>query len=168
MSENLLGDKMYEPALHIRRPLEKEFEDLADLIYRFYRFNEEFDPSYNLGENAKELSKQIAQNYISDEKTILLVADYNGKIIGYIKGNIVEKPLLAIKKMGMMSELYVIPSHRGMGVATKLIEGAAEELKRKGIEYMTVEFPTMNYIADNFYKTLGFRPFLSVYLKKTG
>ena len=158
---------MYEPTVHIRKPLEQDVEQLAGLILRFYRFNEEFDPVYSVAEDAEEQARRLASEYVSRRDLIVFVADFEGRVVGYVKGEVRETPMLNVRKLGVLSELYVLPTHRNMGVATRLIEEAAAHLSGRGVWYLAVEFPTINYVAERFYRKMGFRPYTSIYLRES-
>lgn len=156
---------MYEPGLVIRRPVERDVSGLADLILRFYRFNEEFDPAWALATDAENAARKVAEEYVNDRRGVTLVADYEGRLVGYVRAVLRSNPLLA-SKMGVITELYVVPSHRRAGVASMLIEQASRELSGAGASYIAAEFPTSNYVAERFYRDKRFRPFLSVYLQE--
>lgn len=158
---------VYEPAIHVRRPLERDVEELSGLILRFYRFNEEFDPVYSVAEDAEEVARRLAEEYVKRSDLVVFVADFEGRVVGYVKGEVRETPMLNVKRLGVLSELYVLPTHRNMGIATKLIEEAASHLSGRGVWYLAVEFPTINYVAERFYRRMGFRPYTSIYLRES-
>jgi len=156
---------MYEPGVTIRRATQADVESLAKLIARFYLFNEEFDPAMEAASDIKEKALEVARARV-ERSDLLLVATYEGRVIGYVYGVVAENPLLARRKIGVLRELYVIPEERGRGVATMLIEYAMRELSAKGVHYVAVEFPARNIVAKKFYEKLGFREYTSIYLKE--
>lgn len=156
---------MFEPGLVIRRATEADVESLATLIRRFYMFNEEFDPAMETADNVRRVALDMAKARVAGGD-LILVASYEGKLVGYVYGSVVENPLLARRKIGVLKELYVTPEERGRGIATALIESAMNELSKMEIRYVAVEFPSRNVVAQKFYEKLGFRPYMSVYLKE--
>ena len=156
---------MYEPGIVIRRPLQEEVEELAGLILRFYRFNEEFDPAWSVIRNAEERAREVAKSYV-EGKGFTLVATSGEKIVGYLHAVTREYPMLEKNLQAVITELYVLPTHRGKGIATKLVEEAIRELAKQGVTVVTSEFPTANFVAEKFYKSRGFRPYTSIYLKE--
>ncbi len=156
---------MFEPRLTIRRATEADLDGLATLMRRFYMFNEEFDQAMEAISDIKEKALEVARARIASND-LILVALYEGRLIGYVYGSIIENPLLARRRIGVLKELYVVPEERGRGVATALIESAMTELSKIGVKYIAVEFPTRNVVAQKFYEKLGFRPYMSVYLKE--
>ncbi len=156
---------MYEPGIVIRKPEEKDLEQLAGLIYRFYLFNEEFDPAWSMIDNAKEKAKELAQKYYEGEG-YTLVAVFEDKVIGYIHADIYRRPMLVAGKIGVVKELYVLPQYRGQGIASKLVDEMQELLRKEGIDYMAAEFPSANMVAEGFYRSRRFRPYTSLYLRE--
>ncbi|MCE4599320.1 MAG: GNAT family N-acetyltransferase [Desulfurococcales archaeon] len=156
---------MYEPGLYIRSPNERDVDKLAVLIFRFYSFNEEFDPAWSLASNAEEVSRELALEYIKDGGGVVLIADYDGQVVGYLRAVVRENRILAWSKIGVIQELYVLPPYRGRGIAKRLVEEAGRKLRELGVRHIAAEFPALNYVAENFYKEGGFRPYLNVYVR---
>ncbi len=156
---------MYEPGLYVRPASEKDLERLARLIYRFYSFNEEFDPAWALDEDAEAIARELAGEYIGSDD-LVLVAEYDNEVVGYIRIVVVENRILASKRLGVIKELYVLPPFRGRGIASRLIAEAQERLGDMGVKHISAEFPAANYVAERFYRALSFRPYLSMYLRE--
>jgi len=155
------------PSIIVRPPTsEEELERVAKLLIRFYRVNEEFDPLYTVVDDPREPALELVKRYAEDENSVLLVALYEGFVIGFIHGEIRRNPMLKASPLGVLMELYVHPSYRRRGVATRLIEEASRKLREKGAVAIAAEFPHLNEIAVSFYRKLGFRPLTSVYIKE--
>jgi len=157
---------MHEPGVVIREATESDVEEAARLIVRFYMFNEEFDPAWASREDL-ERAASIVKEALEDPNTILLVAEFEGSIIGLVRAVIVEEPMLENSPIGVLKELYVKPEHRRRGVATRLVEEVNEILHRRGAKALAAEFPSRNSVAEAFYEKLAFRPFKSVYIRET-
>ena len=156
---------MYEPALSVRKPVESDLEALANLIKRFYLFNEEFDPAWAVTDNLDQAAMERAKAYI-DGDGITLVAICDDEPVGYLHVEIRDNPLLSTRKLGIITELYVIPAKRGRGIASKLVEEAQKELSSLGIAHIAAEFPSQNFVAQSFYTKLKFRSYSSIYLRE--
>lgn len=156
---------MYEPALSVRKPVESDLEALANLIKRFYLFNEEFDPAWAVTDNLDQAAMERAKAYIEGEG-ITLVAVCDDEPVGYLHVEIRDNPMLSTRKLGIITELYVIPAKRGRGIASKLVEEAQKELSSLGIAHIAAEFPSQNFVAQSFYTKLKFRSYSSIYLRE--
>ncbi len=157
---------MFDTGIVIRKPINNDLQGLAELVYRFYAFNEEFDSSWAIAPNARELAKKLAEDMINDPNISVYIADYDNIISGYIKSITIENPLLIHNKIEVIKELYVKPQMRRTGIASLLIQKISEEISKKGIKYIAVEFPVQNWIATDLYKKLGFRPYSTTYIKE--
>lgn len=157
---------MYEPSIVVRRAREEDIDDLIVMIERFYRFNEEFDPAWSTKPETRLVAKELASKYIGDPSSVVLVAQIDERIVGFVRAEVRENPILENGRLGVIVELYVHPQYRRRGVARRLVEEASKELARKGVNVVGAEFPSANKIAETFYESLGFRPYLSVYIKE--
>ncbi|MET1101354.1 MAG: GNAT family N-acetyltransferase [Pyrodictiaceae archaeon] len=158
---------MAEMSVVVRPPTsDEELEQVAKLLVRFYQVNEEFDPLYAMVENPREKALELVKKYNNDPRSVLLVALYEGFVVGFIHGEVRENPMLRANPLGVLMELYVHPSYRRRGIARRLIEEASKVLREKGAVAIAAEFPYLNEIAVSFYKKLGFRPLTSVYIKE--
>ena len=156
---------MYEAGTVYRKPLESDREQLASLILRFYRFNEEFDPAWALASDAEERALKLADKYIGGEG-YTIVADHEGELIGFIHAYVQEYPMLENSRQAVIVELYVKPQYRGRGVATGLLERLMEQVGSEGISLVTAMFPTANFVAERFYSKRKFRKYLQIYLRE--
>ncbi|MEN2999250.1 MAG: GNAT family N-acetyltransferase [Acidilobaceae archaeon] len=156
---------MYEVNFVVRRAVEEDARELAKLMIRFYMFNEEFDRAMEVSREAEEISLKIAEERIRGNN-LLLVATIDSKVVGYVYGAVLQNPLLVRKEIGVLKELYVAPGYRGMGIAKTLVEHASRELMNMGVRYIAAEFPSLNVVAEKFYEKLGFRRFVSIYLRE--
>ncbi|MGC8567186.1 MAG: GNAT family N-acetyltransferase [Caldisphaera sp.] len=157
---------MYDEGVVIRKPNKNDISALAELIYRFYAFNEEFDSSWAIKPNAKDIAMSLAEKYIENQRYNMFIAVYENSIVGYIRSEIEENSMLINNQVEIIKELYVKPQIRRAGIASLLIQKLNEEILKKGIKYIAVEFPVQNWIASDLYKKLGFRPYSAIYIKE--
>lgn len=158
----------YEPGIIVRMPEDGDLEELASLIKRFHLLNEEFDPAWSLREDADGLVRDLAMSYISGRDGLVLVAEYEGSLVGYIRVVFRDKPLLRLARMAVIEELYVVPRMRGRGVARLLIDHAERMASSRGARVIAAEFPHENSVAEDFYKRSGFRRFACIFIKEAG
>ncbi len=156
---------MYEPGIHVRKPNENDLDPLAELIKRFYLFNEEFDPAWAIIPDPDNTARIVAKEYI-DGKGLTLIALIDENVIGYVHAEIRENKMLEAGKIGILTEIYVHPQARRRGIASRLVEEIQVELGNLGIRHIAAEFPAMNFIAKEFYIKLKFRPYSSIYLRE--
>ncbi len=96
----------------------------------------------------------------------MVVAEDNGKVVGFIKADIRERTFYEPRMEGNIVEFYLLPEYRRRGVGANLLDYTVKLLKEKA-EIITAEFPTLNEIAVEFYTKLGFRGIISVYARES-
>lgn len=79
-----------------------------------------------------------------------LVAEINGKIAGYIIGNMQND------SEGHILAIAVDPRHRKRGIGTALIKAISNVLKKQGANKVRVELKLYNTGAKDFYSNFGF------------
>ncbi|AEC51827.1 acetyltransferase [Pyrococcus sp. NA2] len=86
-----------------------------------------------------------------------LVAEYNGKVIGYVMG------YLRPDMEGHIMSIAVDPDYRGNGIGKALMIAVIEKLFKKGARWIGLEVRVSNKIAINLYKKLGFKIVKRIY-----
>jgi predicted N-acetyltransferase YhbS len=112
--------------------------------------------------------KQRLEALITEENALLLVAELNGKMVGYVHGEIVTYLLFAGREM-LVSELFVRENVRGRGVGKALlnaIESAAVEEKCFRISVLNSR--ERESYKRGFYPSLGYeeRPHTANFTKR--
>ena len=71
------------------------------------------------------------------------------------------------RKYCWISFVYVVEEHRGHSVGSLLYDDIMKICRRKRIEEIMLDVFTVNKKSERFHKKKGFKPFLSIYSKKT-
>jgi len=95
---------------------------------------------------AKHIDDDIAAN--SDG---VLVAEYEGEIIGYITVVLDRK-----SKLGRIPNMAVDARYRGLGLGRRLIEESFAYLRSEGMQYAKIETLDQNPIGQHLYPKMGF------------
>ncbi len=162
------NENMYaETGVTIRKPTESDIQGLAELLLRFYSLNEEFEPHLVVADNAKELSVEEARRIAQgSEGDMAFVAVMGSDVVGYVRIRLDENNMLHENKLAIITELYVRPEQRRYGIATSLVERVKQEVRRMGLSHVAVEFPASNYVAQDMYTKMGFRPYKVQYISE--
>ena len=116
-------------------------------------------------QDQKEISRLYQQLYYEEEssdiipttnsqlKSILLVAEEQDKIIGFIWANCIA---FGIRRYGYLEDLYVDDKYRAKGVAKSLISAVKDEFKEFNVNAVFVTTEKENQIAQNLYIKEGF------------
>ncbi|MGC8663860.1 MAG: GNAT family N-acetyltransferase, partial [Thermoplasmata archaeon] len=132
---------------------------------RLKKFNSEHDPLFALAEDLDNTVMKYLRESITLDTRDVLVADEEGKIVGILLAEIIDRGFYQPQKEVRITELYVLPAYRKKGLGKKLIDEIINKEKNKGCGILTVEFPTENLLAHKFYTSQGMRSIISVYGK---
>jgi len=157
---------LHEAGVTVRPPREGDEEGLANLILRFYSLNEEFDPAWSLARDARERAASVARRYIAGSEGLVLLAEVEGRLAGYVRAVRREYPLLENPLMLVIEELYVLPQFRGRGIGRVLIAEVERAARSMGAGAVAAEVPAKNTVALSLYNGQGFRELARVYVKQ--
>jgi ribosomal protein S18 acetylase RimI-like enzyme len=148
------------------RPIRKEDTSrAAELLARLKRLNGEFDPLLKTVAAIEAESKKSIEQGMSMDHSVILVAVDQGRVVGFVKADLVDRVFYQPRREGAIVEFYILPEFRRGNLGKELLSAVSEHLKKSGAELITAEFPSQNEIAKRFYSKLGFRSLTNVYAK---
>lgn len=150
----------------IRRASEQDLEAIVGLLVRNKRLNEEFDPMLTVADEVEEVARKYVSDALRDQNSLLLVCEVGGKVVGFLKADVIDRLFYEPRREGVIREFYLLPEFRRRGIGRTMVERAFEELRSMGAGIITAEFPSQHKIAVSFYEDLGFRPIISKYAKE--
>jgi ribosomal protein S18 acetylase RimI-like enzyme len=149
----------------IRTIQKDDVGDVAELLSRLKKLNGEFDPLLKTVSTIEKESTKAIEQAMSSDDSVVLVAAKQGKVVGMVKADVVDRAFYEPRKEGAIVEFYILPEFRRGTLGKELLSAVSERLKKKGAELITAEFPSQNEIAGRFYSKLGFRSLTNVYAK---
>ena len=149
--------------LTIREASAGDVPTIVDFVVRMLKLNEEFDPLLKVSAGARDEAEDLVRESLGDPRSLLLVADLDGRTAGALRAEILSRKFYEPKTVGQIDDVYVMPEFRRKEVGSMLLSKADEELRKRGAEMIVVEFPIQNYIASSFYSKEGFRPLKGVH-----
>ncbi len=112
--------------------------------------------------------RQRLEALITEESALLLVADLDRGVVGYIHGEIVTYLLFAGREM-LISEVFVVEGARGHGVGKALVAAIeAEAVKRRCFRISVLNSRERESYRRGFYPGLGYeeRPQTANFMKR--
>jgi ribosomal protein S18 acetylase RimI-like enzyme len=88
----------------------------------------------------------------------VLVADDNGKVIGYTYAAIEGYDYMALRgPAGILHDIIVDPEHRGRGVGRLLLDATIEFFRSRGVPRVVLSTAERNEGAQRLFARMGFR-----------
>ena len=120
----------------------------AAALFRKYADSLEFDLEF---QGFDEELASLEEIY-SRPAGCLVLAEYNGKIVGCVGLRRFEEGVCEMKRM------YVLPEFRGKKIGRSLAVRVVEEARKLGYERMRLDTIASMKKADALYRSLGFQP----------
>ena len=99
----------------------------------------------------EEYPRGVFLAFLENNPSTFLVAEYGGRIIGYVMGYL--RPDLE----GHIMNIAVDPEYRGNGIGTALLTEVIERLINEGARYIGLEVRVSNEKAIRLYESFGFK-----------
>ncbi len=94
-------------------------------------------------------SKNLIENQLKNENSLIYVSKFNDEIVGYIILNLTDE--LNVESIAVDTEF------RNLGIGTRLLEQAEIFAKSKGVETLSLEVAKSNITAYLLYEKFGFK-----------
>lgn len=141
--------------MQIRKAGKLDLDSIHQLDVELTKFHKRFDKDlYEISKRWWGIKRRSQLKALKDKNNIMLVAEENKKIIGYVWGY-VEK--LGRFKIAKVQEVVVTSKHTGKGIGTALLKQAIIFFKRKGCIIAETYVNVQNDAALKFYEKEGFK-----------
>jgi ribosomal protein S18 acetylase RimI-like enzyme len=138
------------PSIIIRKAKLKEVGEISKLHKKLAEYHHRLDNFYSSKINSKRYIRKVIKQ--------ILVAELEGKIVGFIIFRIKKHPAYS-EKITHISDLYVDEKYRKLGIGKKLVEEIIKLSKSKKVKYITITVHCKNEIGLKFWKKLGFEEY---------
>lgn len=152
----------------IRRATKEDFNDILklnrDLFEKEYN---EFDKTLELNWTLGQEGRGYFARRIVGLDGFVVVAESEGKIIGYLCGGLCDRASYRIEaKYAELENMIVKDEFRGKGIGFKMADEFMKWCKNKKVNYISVKASARNNGGINFYHKLGFEDYDLVLEKK--
>lgn len=107
------------------------------------------------------LQKEALDEITGDRKWTI-IAEEKHKPVGYISGRAITRRDEEPPTIGVISTMWVEPSHRNKGTGTRLVRDMLKRFSDTGVEDITLRYVIGNKEAEAFWSGLGFEPRITV------
>ncbi len=96
-------------------------------------------------------SLTLNEDYIADQNIYSFISEVDKKIVGTASLHIVNK---INRKVGLIEDVAILPSHRGKGIGLKLIKHLLSIAKKRKVYKVILNSNKKN---ESFYHKIGFK-----------
>lgn len=151
----------------VRNAKLKDVKAIARLNYELMMHVGKYDKIFKMRKNPLPIMEEWRRKGVYNPRHKLMVAEDNGKVIGYINATTKTRPkIYEVTEVGFISDVYVLPEYRKQGVSKMLMEPVLRWLKSKKLKYVNLFAVTENEVALKVWKKYGFKEFLKEKYKK--
>jgi len=116
---------------------------------------------FELVDDATEIFKKLFETNVRSINKKVIVAEEDGRIIGYMMGAIEKRPpVFKTTHRAFITDTGVTVSKRNLGIGTKLFNAFSSWAKEKGMKFISLAVVFENEIGIGFWKKQGFETML--------
>lgn len=101
-----------------------------------------------------DAAQAVYERHIADPQTASLVAEVDGKVIGFLS-LVFREHLNYVRPQGWIPDLIVTEAARGQGAARALLERAFAQARRHGCDWVRLESGYARTAAHRAYEAVG-------------
>jgi ribosomal protein S18 acetylase RimI-like enzyme len=121
------------------------------------------DRIYATAPGAERVMRRFLADLASSSHSFLFVAESDGRVVGFISGELREGSLIFRQKTwASVDDVFVEPDSRNLGIGRALLEGVEAWAKKRRADGISLQVAAANGRGRKFYEELGFRE-VSVY-----
>jgi ribosomal protein S18 acetylase RimI-like enzyme len=158
--------KLSATSLNVRPYTEDDFPAVVAFIAMTQEYERAVMPNRRMG---GLVAVPYAKFLLHKPERVVLMACLSGAPIGYIAAYPESDPDELIepdtRPHMFVSDLFVLPNWRRMGVAARLVEALENEFRQRSMARIRICGVASNEAALGFYKKAGFNPYEVVYEK---
>ena len=140
----------------IRKAFDNELKTIQNLNYQLFEHDLVYDPLLKMDWPYTEGSEYFKKR-ISGEEGVCFVAEVDGRIVGYLAGDLIKPySYRTIRQQTELENTLVIEEYRSNGIGKLLIDEFVKWSKERGAERIKVSASSGNSLAIQFYKGAGF------------
>lgn len=145
----------------IREAKDSDLDDLCSMVRKLIEYHRERDSGYpKLKDNTTEVFRSHFNKQISSNDVYLVVAEHEGKAVGYAEFLLSKLPAFALyNTIVKLSDMFVDYEFRGNGIGYKLIDKGKKWAEEQNIKHIRLEVFLWNDVAIKAYESSGFKKY---------
>jgi GNAT superfamily N-acetyltransferase len=146
--------------ISIRRARDRDVATIVKLWQELQHANTGYDARLATKPSAPSWYEGFIRLQLEHENAAVFVAEVDGRLVGYVFGQVMQRPTLAEGDCGYVADLCVTPAHRGHGIGRRLYQELRAWFTRSGVRHLEVQVVRGNPASQAFWRKMGFDEFL--------
>jgi len=147
--------------MDIRKAKLKDIKKVTTYGVTLLKQHYDFDPYFAPSKNVNEVYRKFFKSCIYSKNRHLLVAEENGKIVGYAIGEISSRPpVFKIRKIGFISDVYVEENFRKLGIAKQFLKELKKWFISKKLNHIELTVHVKNETAKIAWAKYGLEDYI--------
>ena len=148
-------------AVIIRKARQSDVRRITALWIDFMDYHRAIDPHFTRCKTGHLRFADFASKQISCRKSLVLVAQTTGQIVGYLVAVITDyPPVFADRRYGAIWDLMVDRSARRKGIGKALVAEAMTWFRARRVDRIELSVAVRNRIGCRFWRSIGARPYM--------
>ena len=145
----------------IRDATEDDLPAVVSLWGLLAKHHEDISDNFELAWDSKRKWGAYLERKFAEISTKLVVAEEEGKLVGFMLCMLSPNtPIFKERKIGVISDVYVLEELRRKGVANKMLDVALRWFKKNKVRSVQLAVAHDNLEARAVWRTLGFEPYM--------
>ena len=150
----------------LRDACKSDLDSIGGLWQEFMDFHKERDPHFARSVDGHERFKEFIAGHIDAETSYVLVAEEDGKVVGYCLSELAKyPPVYENLDYGTVIDLAVTERLRRSGIGEKLYRSAEAWFTDHDVNRIEIRVVVSNDVSTSFWKKMGFNPYVTTVFK---
>lgn len=153
--------------MKIRKATKADVPKILPVWRELMEMHAKLDPFFACRDSGEKAFCKFVTDNIREPNTCVLVAEADGRIIGYCQGKADKyPPILETVEYGQIMDFAVLETHRRRGLGRQMLEKLFEWFWARGLLRIEVRCSLHNEISRSFWRTMGFEPYMETLFRR--
>jgi GNAT superfamily N-acetyltransferase len=153
--------------MRVTKATVKDCKEILRLWKQFMDYCSHLDEFSSLGKESERTFYNHLLGSVCKPDSAIFVAKDSKMIVGYIKASkSFRSPVYETVEIGEISDIFVLPEYRKLGVGKLLVSRVEKWFENKGLDLFWVRVHSANELGNSFWKALKYRGYMIERVKR--